>query len=59
VLELVKGFLEGRKWRYLESDVYRIDAIAAEEYDRLFKPKKKEHKYSQEEFHIASRAYLL
>ncbi len=58
VLELEKGFLEGHEWRYFESEVYSVDAMAAEEYDKLFKPKKKEYRYSQEEFHIASRAYL-
>lgn len=59
VLELEKGFLEGHEWRYLESDVYSIDPKAAEEYDTLFEPKKKEYRYSQEEFHIASRAYII
>ena len=58
-LELEKGFLEGRKWRYLASEVYRIDPKAAEEYDKLFKTRKKEYRYSQEEFHIASRAYIM
>jgi putative acetyltransferase len=58
VLELEKGFLEGRKWQYLESDIYNIDEIAAEEYDQLFEPKKKEYRYTQEEFHIACRAYV-
>ena len=32
---------------------------AAHEYDKLFEYKKKEYKYTQEEFHIASRAYLV
>ncbi len=60
VLELEKGFLEGHKWRYHDSEVYSsLDPQAAEEFDRLFEPKKKEYRYSQEEFHIASRAYIL
>lgn len=59
VLELEKGFLEGHEWRYLESEVYSIDPKAAEEYDKLFKTRKKEYRYSQEEFHIASRAYIM
>ncbi|MBM3181873.1 MAG: N-acetyltransferase [Chloroflexi bacterium] len=59
VLELEKGFLEGHAWRYFESDVYSVDSMAAEEYDKLFEPKKKEYCYSQEEFHIASRAYIM
>jgi putative acetyltransferase len=58
VLELEKGFLEGHEWRYLESEAYSIDPEAAEEYDKLFEPKKKEYRYSQEEFHIASRAFI-
>jgi hypothetical protein len=36
-LELEKGFLEGREWRYLASEVYSIDPKAAEEYDKLFR----------------------
>jgi putative acetyltransferase len=59
VLELEKGFLAGHEWRYLESEVYNIDPKAVEEYDKLFAPKKKEYRYSQEEFHIASGAYIL
>jgi len=59
VLELEKGFLDGHEWRYLESEVYCIDPKAAEDYDKLFGPKKKEYRYSQEEFHIASRAYII
>ncbi len=58
VLELEKGFLEGHAWRYSESEVYSLDPKAAQEYDALFEPKKKEYRYSQEEFHIASRAYI-
>lgn len=59
VLELEKGFLEGHEWRYFESEVYKVDPMAAEDYDKQFKPKKKEYRYSQEEFHIASRAYIM
>ncbi len=59
VLELEQGILEGHKWRYHSSDIYNIDANAAEEYDKLFERKEKEYKYSQEEFHIASRAYIV
>ncbi len=59
VLELEEGFLAGHEWRYLESEVYRIDAKAAEEYDEFFEPKKKEYRYSQEEFRIASSAYIV
>jgi putative acetyltransferase len=58
VLELAKGDLEGHEWRYCFSDAYAIDANAAEEFDKLFEHKVKEYQYSQEEFHIASRAYV-
>lgn len=57
-LELEQGFLSGHEWRYLESEVYSIDPQAAEEFDQLFTPKKKEYRYSQEEFRIASGAYI-
>ena len=59
VLELEKSFLAGHEWRYLESEVYRIDPKAAEEYNKFFEPKKKEYRYSQEEFQIASSAYIV
>jgi putative acetyltransferase len=58
VLELEKGVLENHNWKYYPSDAYNIDADAAVEYDKLFEYKKKEYKYSQEEFLIASRAYI-
>ncbi len=58
VLELEKGIFEGRCWRYYSSDVYNIDVNAVDEYDKLFGHKKKEYKSTQEEFRIASRAYL-
>lgn len=58
VLELEKGALEGHNWQYCPSDVYNIDTNAANEYDHLFEYKKKEYKYTQEEFLIACRAYL-
>ena len=58
VLELEKGVLEEHNWRYYSSDVFNIDINAADEYDKLFEVKKKEYKYTQEEFLIASRAYI-
>ncbi|MBN1184834.1 MAG: N-acetyltransferase [Bacteroidales bacterium] len=58
VLELEKDFLAGTHWSYYASDVYLIDENAADEYDKLFEWKKKEYKYTQEEFFIASRAYI-
>jgi len=59
VLELEKGIFEGRCWTYYSSDVYNIDVNAVDEYDKLFVHKKKEYKTTQEEFLIASRAYIV
>jgi predicted N-acetyltransferase YhbS len=59
VLELEKGFLDGHEWKYVPGEVYNIDPKAADDYDTLFSPKVKEYRYSQEEFNIASRAFLL
>jgi len=59
VLELEKGTLEGHQWKYHESDVYNIDNNAAEEFDQLFEFRAKEYRYTQEEFRIACRAYIL
>jgi putative acetyltransferase len=58
VLELEKSFLDGHEWQYVPSEAYNIDPKAADEYDTLFSPKVKEYRYSQEEYHIASRAYI-
>ena len=58
VLELEKGHLEGRRWKYLDSPVYDFDPAAAEEFDKQFEPREKEYRYSQEEFHIACRSYV-
>ena len=58
VLELEKGVFAGRSWRYHASDAYKFDANAAAEFDQQFAPRQKEYRYTQEEFHIASRAYL-
>lgn len=58
-LELKSGFLKGRQWKYLPSEVYDIDAEAAEVFDKQFPPLKKEYRHTQEEFRIASKAYIL
>lgn len=57
-LEIEKGILQGHRWKYYSSDVYGIDKNAAEDFDKQFDFKKKEYKYTQEEFSIACRAYL-
>lgn len=56
--ELSKGFLQGKKYRCHFSEAYRINSDEAEKYDQQFKPKKKEYRYTQEEFSMACRAYL-
>lgn len=58
VLELEKGFFEGKKWKFYFSPVYDIDEKAVVEFDKKFPKKKKEFKPSQELFSIAVRAYL-
>lgn len=58
VLELEPEILKGTGWRYYSSDVYNLDVAAAGEYDKRFGFKKKEYRYTQEEFSIASRAYI-
>lgn len=58
VLELEKDVFKGNRWKYYPSDVYNIDPIDAEEYDKQFKFKLKEYTYTQEIFSIAFRAYL-
>ena len=58
-LELEKGILQGQNWKYYSSNVYEVDKNAAEYFDKQFEFRKKEYTYTQEEFSIASRAYLL
>ncbi len=58
VLELVQGPLDNHSWRYQESEVYNVDLGKAEEFDRLFEPKEKGYRYTQEEFKISCRAYI-
>lgn len=59
VLELENDVFKNHKWKYLPSDVYEFDSNAAENFDKNFKPKKKEFRYSQEEFSIACRAFII
>lgn len=58
-LELEKGILEGHNWKSQYSTVYEIDKSNFEEYDATFEFKEKEYNYTQEEFSIAIRAYLV
>ncbi|MBN2603681.1 MAG: N-acetyltransferase [Candidatus Thermoplasmatota archaeon] len=57
-LELKKGIFQGHIWKYCPSDVFNINHDDVEEYDKQFTHKKKEYRYSQEEFSIASRTYI-
>ena len=58
VLELSEGCLLGHKWKTILSNVFIMDESKAAEYDESFPPKKKEYRYSQEEFRIASHAFV-
>ncbi len=57
--ELKKGVFEGNDWKYFSSAVYNIDENEAKEFDKSFEYKEKEFRYTQEEFSIACRAYLI
>ncbi len=59
VLELKKDLLSGQQWKYVDSDVFNFGEDEAEKYDKQFPPMKKEYRYTQEEFKIASNAYIL
>jgi putative acetyltransferase len=58
VLELEKGCLQKHKWKYHPSSVYNLDENDASEYDKQFSPKEKSYKTTQEEFTIASNAFI-
>jgi predicted N-acetyltransferase YhbS len=58
VLELEKGFFDGKRFKFYYSSAYNLDQKASEEFDKNFPEKTKEYKYSQEEFSIAIRAFL-
>lgn len=58
VYELTKGFLQGKNYRCHFSEAYKINSEEAEKFDQQFTPKKKEFRYTQEEFSMACRAYL-
>lgn len=59
VNELKPGCLAGKSWRFQPSNVYEIDEEMARKFDTHFLPKAKEFQPSQEEFNIASRAFVL
>ena len=58
VLELKEGIFKDHKWEYIPSEAYNFDRAKVEEFDKLFDPKVKEWKPSQEVFSIQRRASL-
>lgn len=49
---------DGRKWTFYESPAFEIEEKDANEYDKLFTPKQKQYKASQEEFYIYSHSSI-
>lgn len=58
-IELQQGCLGDRDYKVTFSPVYEINPGAAAEFDRTFPQRAREFRPSQEEFRIASNAYLL
>jgi len=58
VLELVKGCLHPHTWKFYPSDVYKVDEKGCQAFEKLFPAKEKGYRPSQEEFKIASQAFL-
>lgn len=59
VKELTEGCLDKRKWSYIDSEVYRLDETAIEEFDMGFEKMEKKFQASQEEFYIHSHARII
>ena len=59
VKELTQRCLDGRKWNYVESEVYHIDDNAAEQFDSGFEKMEKKFQPSQEEFYIHSHSQII
>ena len=58
-LALKPGVFEGFDLKYIPSSVYDIDQRAVDSFDKQFEYKERQVRHSQEEFSIASRAYLM
>lgn len=56
VKELKPNAFDGRKWVYYDSPVYEISEEDAAEFDKMFEPKEKGYRASQEEFYIYSHS---
>ncbi len=59
VLELFDGALDAISGKFYESDIFHVNQSEAEEYDKQFAYKEKKVTYTQEEFSIASNAFLI
>ncbi len=51
--------LADHKWIFEESEDYNIEDEESIEFDKGFAMLEKKHQYSQEEFEILSRSYIL
>jgi predicted N-acetyltransferase YhbS len=58
VLPLNPEVFAGKQWALAESDVYHLDQVEAELFDRRFPAMKKEYRYTQEEFFILSNSVM-
>ena len=58
VLELKEGALAGHSWHFKPSGVYELDEQKAAAFDAALPPKEKTFSPSQEEFRIASAAFV-
>ncbi|MFZ5950798.1 MAG: GNAT family N-acetyltransferase, partial [Candidatus Rifleibacteriota bacterium] len=58
VLPLNPEVFAGKKWVFAESDVFHLDQVEAEAFDRLFPAMKKEYRFTQEEFFILSNSIM-
>ncbi len=58
VKELVPNALEHKKWTFHASEAHHIDEYKFEEFDKKFKPMKKEYKPSQELFYTFVRSFV-
>lgn len=56
VKELKEGVLDGKSWRYKDSEACQIDEKEAEAFDKNFEPMEKGYRLSQELFYIYSRS---
>lgn len=58
LIEIEEGFFGNKKWKLKQSEVYNLDNLMVEEFDRKFEYKEKKKEYSQELFKMMIRSYL-